>query len=98
MNVFNFSFIYYAYRKSLLEHQAVASQMNKEKQEMEMAIARSMVDQQRLEVEKKSQEELMEQQMKKLAMSPATPGKIDFFQKYWIVSRCVLIYWLIIKS
>lgn len=53
----------------------MASQMDKERKEMEMAIARSMVDQQRLEVEKKSQEELMEQQMKKLSMSPATPGK-----------------------
>ena len=56
----------------------MASEMDKENREMEMAIARSMVDQQRLEVEKKSQEELMEAQLKKLSMNSTaapTPGK-----------------------
>ena len=61
-------------RKSLAEHQAMASEMDKEKREMELAIARSVVDHQRLEIEKKSQEDLMEQQMKKLSMTSPTPG------------------------
>ena len=61
-------------RKSLAEHQAMASEMDKEKREMELAIARSVVDHQRLEIEKKSQEDLMEQQMKKLSMTSTTPG------------------------
>ena len=53
--------------------------MDQEKRDMEMAIARSMVDHQRLESEKKSQEDLMEQQMKKLSVqtsASATPGNI----------------------
>lgn len=60
-------------RKSLAEHQAMASEMDKENREMEMAIARSVVDHQRLEIEKKSQEDLMEQQMKKLSLTSPTP-------------------------
>ena len=63
-------------RKSLAEHQAMSSEMDKEKREMELAIARSVVDHQRLEIEKKSQEDLMEQQMKKLSMSSPTPGNL----------------------
>ena len=52
----------------------MASEMDKEKREMELAIARSVVDHQRLETEKKSQEDLMEQQMKKLSLTTPTPG------------------------
>ena len=59
----------------MAEHQALKGEMDKEKREMEMAIARSVVDHQRLEIEKKSQEDLMEQQMKKLSLTAsATPG------------------------
>jgi len=60
-------------RKSLAEHQALKGEMDKEKREMEMAIARSVVDHQRLETEKKSQEDLMEQQMKKLSLTSPAP-------------------------
>ena len=66
--------VFFLFRKSLAEHQAMASEMDKEKREMEMAIARSVVDHQRLEIEKKSQEDLMEQQMKKLSLTTPTPG------------------------
>ena len=66
--------IFFLSRKSLAEHQAMASEMDKENREMEMAIARSVVDHQRLEIEKKSQEDLMEQQMKKLSLTSPTPG------------------------
>ena len=58
----------------MAEHQALKGEMDKEKREMEMAIARSVVDHQRLEIEKKSQEDLMEQQMKKLSLTSPTPG------------------------
>ena len=54
--------------------------MDKEKREMEMAIARSVVDHQRLEIEKKSQEDLMEQQMKKLSLTSPTPGTGNKFK------------------
>ena len=59
-------------RKSLAEHQAMASQMDKENKEMEMAIAKSLVDQQRLQSEKKTQEDILEHQMKKLSMNEPT--------------------------
>ena len=48
---------------------------DKEKKELEMAIARSMVDQQRLEAQKKSQSDMMENEMKKLSLVKATEGK-----------------------
>ena len=67
-------------RKSLAEHQALKGEMDKEKREMEMAIARSVVDHQRLEIEKKSQEDLMEQQMKKLSLTSPTPGTGNKFK------------------
>lgn len=57
------------------EHQEMASKMDKEKKELEMAIARSMVDQQRLEAQKKSQSDMMESEMKKLSLVKATEGK-----------------------
>ena len=59
-------------RKSLAEHQAMASQMDKEKREMEMAIAKSLVDQQRLQTEKKAQEDILEHHMKNLSMNEPT--------------------------
>ena len=46
----------------------MATKMDKERKELEMAIARSMVDQQRLEAQQKSQNELMEDQMMKLSV------------------------------
>ena len=53
----------------------MASKMDKEKKELEMAIARSMVDQQRLEAQKKTQSDMMENEMKKLSLAKATEGK-----------------------
>ena len=50
----------------------MASQMDKEKREMEMAIAKSLVDQQRLQTEKKAQEDILEHQMKNLSMNEPT--------------------------
>ena len=64
----------------MAEHQALKGEMDKEKREMEMAIARSVVDHQRLEIEKKSQEDLMEQQMKKLSLTSPTPGTGNKFK------------------
>ena len=56
----------------MAEHQAMASQMDKEKREMEMAIAKSLVDQQRLQTEKKAQEDILEHHMKNLSMNEPT--------------------------
>ena len=72
--------LFFLSRKSLAEHQALKGEMDKEKREMEMAIARSVVDHQRLEIEKKSQEDLMEQQMKKLSLTSPTPGTGNKFK------------------
>ena len=47
----------------MAEHQEMSSKMNKERKELEMAIARSMVDQQRLEAQQQTQNDLMENHM-----------------------------------
>jgi len=54
--------------KSLAEHQEMSNKMDKERKELEMAIARSMVDQQRLEAQKQTQNDLMENHMMKLSL------------------------------
>ena len=46
----------------------MSSKMNKERKELEMAIARSMVDQQRLEAQQQTQNDLMENHMMKLSL------------------------------
>ena len=51
--------------------------MDKERKELEMAIARSMVDQQRLEAQKQTQNDLMENHMMKLSLKSAE-GKLHW--------------------
>ena len=53
--------------------------MDKERKELEMAIARSMVDQQRLEAQKQTQNDLMENHMMKLSLK--SEGMYDYFFK-----------------
>lgn len=69
----------------------MATEMDKEKREMEMAIARSMVDQQRLEVEKKSQDDLMEQQMKKLSLQNSSPTPGNLFSLDFVSTSSSLV-------
>ena len=61
--------------KSLAEHQEMSNKMDKERKELEMAIARSMVDQQRLEAQKQTQNDLMENHMMKLSLK--SEGKLQ---------------------
>ena len=63
----------------MAEHQEMSSKMNKERKELEMAIARSMVDQQRLEAQKQTQNDLMENHMMKLSLK--SEGTSWFFKK-----------------
>ena len=58
------------FRKSVNEHKSQLSNMDKEKREMEEAIANSLVDQQRLECEREKQRlELMAHFKSKVAIS-----------------------------
>ena len=52
----------------------MSNKMDKERKELEMAIARSMVDQQRLEAQKQTQNDLMENHMMKLSLK--SEGKL----------------------
>ena len=79
-------------RKSLAEHQEMATKMDKERKELEMAIARSMVDQQRLEAQQKSQNDLMEDQMMKLSVKE--PEGKDFnidLRKIGLWSKIIML-------
>ena len=58
----------------MAEHQEMSNKMDKERKELEMAIARSMVDQQRLEAQKQTQNDLMENHMMKLSLK--SEGKL----------------------
>lgn len=51
-------------RKSMAEHHAMASVMDKEKRELEMAMARSMIDQQRLQAQKQTQQDILAEHFK----------------------------------
>jgi hypothetical protein len=63
----------------LAEHQAKSSEMSKEQHEMEMAIARSMVDHQNgLQVQQKKQQDILDQHMKNLSVDPGIPPPIFF--------------------
>ena len=57
----------------------MSNKMDKERKELEMAIARSMVDQQRLEAQKQTQNDLMENHMMKLSLK--SEGMYDYFFK-----------------
>ena len=63
----------------MAEHQEMSNKMDKERKELEMAIARSMVDQQRLEAQKQTQNDLMENHMMKLSLK--SEGMYDYFFK-----------------
>ena len=63
-------------RKSLAEHKANMAKMDKEKKELEEAVAKSNDDQRRLEAQKQNQQMLLAEHFKnKVSISDPSKGK-----------------------
>ena len=64
-------------RKSLEEHQSAVESMDEEEKGLEMAMAKSLVEIQKLEAQKQSQQQLLAEHVKNtMAISDATFGEL----------------------